>query len=81
MDDIHRKSLIATIQRILDVDYKSDAEVHEMLQYLRKNVPSSRVRNIIFMDDDDSTAEMMLDKMLADRPIILNDLSDTAPDV
>ncbi|MNU30329.1 hypothetical protein D3C71_188140 [compost metagenome] len=71
-----RDKLIRLVTKLVNVDYEGgEKEGDDILREIETMVPAAQVVNLIYYGDDNDTAEMLADKMLAARPIILPDHS------
>ena len=50
----------------------TETEIDELLQLLERNVPHPEVSDLIFYPDREMTAEEVVDRALAHKPIHLN---------
>ncbi len=67
---LSRAELIQLVQRIQDGE-GSEQQQDEWLELLTCQVPHPEVSNLIFWNEEDWTAEQIVDAALAYRPIIL----------
>ncbi len=67
---LSRAELIQLVQRIQDGE-GSEQQQDEWLELLTCQVPHPEVSNLIFWNEEDWTAEQIVDVALAYRPIIL----------
>ncbi len=67
---LSRTELIQLVQRILDGE-GSEQQQDEWLELLIRQVPHPEVSNLIFWNDEDWTAEQIVDEALVYRPIVL----------
>ena len=66
-----RQELIRLVTRVMNVD-GTETEIDELLQLLERNVPHPEVSDLIFYPDREMTAEEVVDRALAHKPIHLN---------
>jgi hypothetical protein len=68
---LERDALVALTQRIMDAD-GTEAEIDGMIELLERNVPHPAVTDLIFYpDEEDVTAEQIVERALAHRPVPL----------
>ncbi|WP_322925084.1 bacteriocin immunity protein [Paenibacillus campi] len=67
---LSRAELIELVQRIQD-GRRSEQQQEQWLEQLIQSVPHPDVSNLIFWNDEEWTAERIVDEALAYHPIIL----------
>ncbi len=67
---VDRSHLVQLVKQIMAGEGTED-EIHERLMFVRKNVPDPYVSDYIFWPDRQMTAEEIIDRALAYKPIQL----------
>ncbi|MFF4112138.1 bacteriocin immunity protein [Streptomyces sp. NPDC001714] len=65
-----REELIRMVQQLIDA-HLPEAEEDALVEELKQSVPHPRVTDLIYYSDQDLTAEEVVDRALAYRPIEL----------
>ena len=68
---MERAELIAVVQKLLNADYSSEDERHQLLALIERNVRHPYVSDLIFYPEREMTAEEIVDTALAYEPIHL----------
>lgn len=63
-----REELIVLVNKIIECEGSED-EVDKMLEVLRSNVPHPEVSDLIYWNEEELTAEQIVDEALAYRTI------------
>ncbi len=64
-----REELIELVKSITTVENKTEKEIDELLDVLKRNVPDPEVSDLIYYDE--LTPEQIVDKALSYKPIQL----------
>lgn len=70
MRKLQRDELIALVDKIIKAE-GSESEIDEWIVQLKESVPDPNVSDLIFYSDEPMTAEQIVDKALAYRPMQL----------
>jgi hypothetical protein len=70
MDKLNRTQLIELVNRIINVE-GTEEEIDDMLTLLEENVLDPEVSKLIYWNDEELTAEEIVDKALSYKPIEL----------
>jgi hypothetical protein len=76
-NDDKRNRLVGLVTRLVNVEFDGEEEGDAILNEIEAMVPAAQVANLIYYGDDEDTPETLADKMLAARPIILPDHSNS----
>jgi hypothetical protein len=76
-NDDKRNRLVGLVTRLVNVEFDGEEEGDAILNEIEAMVPAAQVANLIYHGDDEDTPETLADKMLAARPIILPDHSNS----
>lgn len=68
---MERIELVKIVERLQQADYCSDQEGVELMTILKENVIHPAVSNLIFWNDEELTAEKIVDAALNYKPILL----------
>ncbi|RAV17837.1 bacteriocin immunity protein [Paenibacillus contaminans] len=69
---LSRSELISIVEKIMQAE-GTEEELDELLDVLGKNVPHPEVSNLIFWNDQELSAEEVVDEALSYQPIVLPD--------
>jgi hypothetical protein len=67
---LSKGELIILVQKIIDCDY-TEKQINEMIKTLGENVPDPEVINLIYWNNENLTAEQIVEKALSYKPIEL----------
>lgn len=67
---MNKQELISMVQKIIDCN-GTDKEIDEMMKVVSKEVPDPAWTNLIYYNDEELTAEQIVEKALSYKPIRL----------
>lgn len=67
---LNREELVDLVAKIIDCEGSED-EINEMMELVKKNVYDPNVSDLIFWNEDNLTAEQIVDRALNYKPILL----------
>ncbi|MDI7277918.1 MAG: bacteriocin immunity protein [Anaerolineae bacterium] len=68
--ELSRAELVRLVERIINIE-GTEEEIDAMLDLLARSVPHPEVEALIYWNDQDLTAEQIVDKALRYEPIIV----------
>ena len=74
---MERKELIELVERIMDPVGKTEREIDDLIEILKKNVPHPEVTNLIYYQEN--TAEELIDKALSYKVHLLPPSTNNLP--
>lgn len=66
-----KTELVRIVERLMNAQFSTDEEGSELAELLKRNVPHPAVTNLIFWNDEELTAEEVVEKALIYKPIPL----------
>ncbi|MGD6843144.1 bacteriocin immunity protein [Bacillus infantis] len=67
---INREELVKAVEKIMNAD-GTEKELDSLLDMLEKNVPHPNVNDLIFWNEEDLSAEEIVDEALNYKPFFL----------
>ncbi|MGD6875808.1 bacteriocin immunity protein [Bacillus infantis] len=67
---INREELVKAVEKIMNAD-GTEKELDSLLDMLEKNVPHPNVNDLIFWNEEDLSAEEIVDEALNYKPFLL----------